>query len=93
MIYLDNSATTQVDKDVAMTACEVMTEVYGNPSSPYLLGRDALGRLTAARQQVAQVIGAPTRQIFFTSGGTEANNLAIRGSVLAAGQRGETRAG
>ena len=51
MIYLDNSATTQVDKDVAMTACEVMTEVYGNPSSPYLLGRDALGRLTAARQQ------------------------------------------
>ena len=44
MIYLDNSATTQVDKDVAMTACEVMTEVYGNPSSPYLLGRDALGR-------------------------------------------------
>lgn len=66
MIYLDNSATTQVDQDVAGIACEVMTEVYGNPSSPYLLGRDALGRLTAARQQVAQVIGAPTRQIFFT---------------------------
>ena len=60
MIYLDNSATTQVDQDVAGIACEVMTEVYGNPSSPYLLGRDALGRLTAARQQVAQVIGAPT---------------------------------
>ena len=88
MIYLDNSATTQVDQDVAGTACEVMTEVYGNPSSPYLLGRDALGRLTAARQQVAQVIGAPTRQIFFTSGGTEANNLAIRGSVLAARKEG-----
>ena len=42
MIYLDNSATTQVDQDVAGTACEVMTEVYGNPSSPYLLGRDAM---------------------------------------------------
>ena len=54
-IYLDNSATTQVDQDVAGIACEVMTEVYGNPSSPYLLGRDALGRLTAARQQVAPV--------------------------------------
>ena len=91
MIYLDNSATTQVDQDVAGTACEVMTEVYGNPSSPYLLGRDALGRLTAARQQVAQVIGAPTRQIFFTSGGTEANNLAIRGSVLAARKEGRLR--
>ena len=91
MIYLYNSATTQVDQDVAGTACEVMTEVYGNPSSPYLLGRDALGRLTAARQQVAQVIGAPTRQIFFTSGGTEANNLAIRGSVLAARKEGRLR--
>ena len=91
MIYLDNSATTQVDQDVAGTACEVMTEVYGNPSSPYLLGRDALGRLTAARQQVAQVIGAPTRQIFFTSGGTEANNLAIRGSVLAARAEGRNK--
>lgn len=90
MIYLDNSATTQVDEDVARTACEVMTEIYGNPSSPYLLGRDALGRLTAARHQVAQVIGAPTRQIFFTSGGTEANNLAIRGSVLGARGKGKT---
>ena len=93
MIYLDNSATTQVDKDVAMTACEVMTEVYGNPSSPYLLGRDALGRLTAARQQVAQVI-APLpgrsslhqevlRPITWPSG--EASWLP--------GERGETRAG
>lgn len=64
MIYLDNSATTQVDEDAARTAYKVMTEVYGNPSSPYMLGRDALGWLTAARHQVAQVIGAPARQLF-----------------------------
>lgn len=89
MIYLDNSATTQVDEDTARTACQIMTEIYGNPSSPYMLGRDALGRLTAARHQVAQVIGAPARRIFFTSGGTEANNLAIRGSVL--GGRGKVK--
>ena len=65
MIYLDNSATTQVDEDTAMAAYQSMTETYGNPSSPYLLGREALGCLTAARHQVAQVIGAPARRIFF----------------------------
>lgn len=91
MIYLDNSATTQVDEDAARTAYKVMTEVYGNPSSPYMLGRDALGWLTAARHQVAQVIGAPARQLFFTSGGTEANNLAVRGSVLTAREKGKKR--
>ena len=79
MIYLDNSATTQVDADVAKSAYEIMTECYGNPSSPYLLGREALLRLTSARHQVAQVISAPTERLFFTSGGTEANNLAIQG--------------
>lgn len=83
MIYLDNSATTQVDEDVARAAFEAMTVNYGNPSSPYMLGRDALTLLTQARHQVAQVIGAPTRRLFFTSGGTEANNLAVRGSLLA----------
>ena len=82
MIYLDNSATTQVDEDVARAAFEAMTVNYGNPSSPYMLGRDALTLLTQARHQVAQVIGAPTRRLFFTSGGTEANNLAVRGSLL-----------
>ncbi len=82
MIYLDNSATTQVDEDVARAAFEAMTVNYGNPSSPYMLGRDAL-TLLVGRHQVAQVIGAPTRRLFFTSGGTEANNLAVRGSLLA----------
>ena len=85
MIYLDNSATTQVDKDVAMTACEVMTEVYGNPSSPYLLGRDALGRLTAARPLPGRssLHQEVLRPITWPSG--EASWLP--------GERGETRAG
>lgn len=88
MIYLDNSATTQVDADVAQAACEMMTVCYGNPSSPYMLGRDALQKLTAARNQVAKVISAPTDRIFFTSGGTEANNLAVLGVMSKANMNG-----
>lgn len=89
MIYLDNSATTQVDDDVAEIAYEMMTECYGNPSSPYMLGRDALLRITSARNQVAKVISAPTERLFFTSGGTEANNIAIQGTMLRRGMKGK----
>lgn len=81
MIYLDNCATTEVDIDVADSAYKMMTECYGNASSPYGFGRDALHKITEARYQVAQVIAAPTERVFFTSGGTEANNLAIQGSL------------
>lgn len=81
MIYFDNSATTKVDQDVAEKAMEMMLECYGNPSSPYLLGGEALERLTQARFYIAQVISAPTSSIYFTSGGTESNNLAIMGTV------------
>ncbi|MEF9945544.1 MAG: cysteine desulfurase family protein [Lachnospiraceae bacterium] len=81
MIYLDNSATTKVDQDVAEIAVRMMTREFANPSSPYLLGRDALQFITQARYHIAKVISAPTRRIFFTSGGTESNNLAIQGSV------------
>lgn len=64
MIYLDNCATTEVDEDVAYAAFEMMREFYGNPSSPYGLGRTALRKITEARHQVAQVIGAPTERLF-----------------------------
>ncbi|RGY98283.1 cysteine desulfurase family protein [Clostridium sp. AM58-1XD] len=78
-IYFDNSATTQVDDDIAQTACDVMVNNFGNPSSPYHLGREALHILTRARQQVAMTISAPTKDVYFTSGGTESNNLAVFG--------------
>lgn len=89
MIYLDNCATTQVDEEVAYAAYEMMEKYYGNPSSPYGLGRETLRKITEARHQVAQVIAAPTERIFFTSGGTEANNLAIQGTLNAAAQKGK----
>lgn len=88
MIYLDNCATTAVDEDVAYAAFEMMRKFYGNPSSPYGLGREVLRRVTEARHQVAQVIGAPTERLFFTSGGTEANNLALQGTLAALNKKG-----
>ena len=81
--YLDNSATTRVCTAAADAAYRVMTEVYGNPSSLHTLGFRAEQELTAARRQVATLIGAAEGEITFTSGGTEANNLAIFGAVAA----------
>lgn len=82
-VYLDNSATTQVSREAADKAYRLMTEVYGNPSSLHAMGFQAERELTAARGSVAQLMGVPAECVVFTSGGTEANNLAILGSVAA----------
>ena len=81
MVYFDNSSTTRTDTEVAALAVAAMTEDFGNPSSLHMLGTRALDMLTAARHQIAKVISAPTKCVFFTSGGTEANNLAILGAL------------
>lgn len=81
--YLDNSATTRVCGAAADKAYQMMTENYGNPSSLHSLGFRAEQELTAARKAVADLMGAQPEQIWFTSGGTEANNLAIFGAVAA----------
>ena len=81
--YLDNSATTRVCAAAADAAYRMMTEVYGNPSSLHTLGFRAEQEITAARRQVSALIGAEEGEITFTSGGTEANNLAIFGAVAA----------
>ena len=80
-IYLDNAATTRAAPEVADTVAQVLTSEYGNPSSPHALGARAARLVEAARRQVARLIGASENEIVFTSGGTEANNLAIRGVV------------
>lgn len=77
--YLDNSATTRVCEAAADKAYAVMTEIYGNPSSLHSMGFRAEQEMTAARAAVGKLIGAPPERLFFTSGGTEANNLAILG--------------
>ncbi|MBR6521637.1 MAG: cysteine desulfurase [Oscillospiraceae bacterium] len=77
MIYLDNSATTKVCPEAARAVMEAMIENYGNPSSGHALGRTAGELLTASRDKVAKALGAVREEIFFTSGGTEADNWAI----------------
>lgn len=80
-IYLDNNATTPVAAEVAESMVEVLREVYGNPSSLHRVGQLANFRVEQARQQVATLIGASPREIVFTSCGTEATNLAVRGTL------------
>lgn len=76
-IYLDNGATTRVDPQVADLARRTMEEAYGNPSSAHRLGAQAARALAGARAQVAAALGATPAEVTFTSGGTEANALAL----------------
>lgn len=78
-IYLDHAATTPVDPRVLEVMLPFFTTRYGNPSSPYALGRDARAALDWARGTIAGIIGCQARDIVMTSGATEANNLAIKG--------------
>ena len=86
--YLDNSATTRVSEAAAEKALEMMTTEYANPSSLHSLGFSAAKELETARERVATPLGADPTEIIFTSGGTEANNLAILGTIDAMKRRG-----
>lgn len=87
-VYLDNSATTKVSDEVVNAMLPYFTEKYGNPSSLHTAGRDAREALETARTQVADAVGANPAEIVFTSGGTEADNIAILGGVLANKKKG-----
>ena len=78
-IYVDNAATTQVDEKVIESMLPYMRSKYGNASSLHFFGREAYQGLEKARQQVADLLNASTKEIIFTSGGTESDNLAIKG--------------
>ncbi len=82
-IYLDNNATTRVAPEVLEAMLPCYQEAYGNASSVHAFGQEAKGLLDSARQQVALLLGAEPNEIVFTSGGTESDNLAIRGVVEA----------
>ncbi len=87
-IYLDHAATTPVRPEVREAMLPYLTEVFGNPSSAHAFGRAARDALDGAHERVASALGAEPREIVFTSGGTEANNLAIKGAAWAAKARG-----
>ena len=89
MIYLDNSATTKPCKEAAEAVTNAMTELWGNPSALYSFGLEANRALQLARRQVAAALGAETDRVFFTSGGTEADNWAVFGTVKRFGKRGK----
>lgn len=87
-IYFDNSSTTKVCQEAADKVMEMMTVNYGNPSSLHTMGYRAERELTAARNLIAAQIGARSEEIYFTSGGTESNNIALFGAAYARRKRG-----
>jgi cysteine desulfurase len=87
-IYLDHAATTPLRPDVLEAMLPYLTEVYGNPSSAHAVGRAARAALDEAHESVAARLGAEPREVVFTSGGTEANNLALKGAAWAGKARG-----
>src|SRR5215471_4035280 len=88
-IYLDNSATTRVDDQVVMAMWPFFTDVFGNASSTHQWGQRARQAVEDARRQVAGLINAQPSEITFVSGGTEADNLAIRGIAEAHRNHGQ----
>ena len=86
-IYLDNAATTSLDKEVLEAMLPYMTTHFGNPSSIYSYGRETRLAVENARKSVARLLGAHPGEIFFTSGGTEANNTAILAAIRDQGCR------
>ena len=88
-VYLDNSATTKVDPQVFETMKPYFCEVYGNPNSLHEWGREARVAVDKAREQVAGLINAEPKDIIFTGGGSEGDNLAIKGTAWAMREKGK----
>ena len=87
-IYLDNAATTRTSQEVVDAMLPYFTESYGNPSSIYELGQRSKEAITKAREEIAKVIGAKTEEIYFTAGGSEADNWAIKAAYEAYKNKG-----
>lgn len=88
MIYLDHNATTPIAPEVSEAMAPYAEEQYGNPSSNHVLGRAAKEAVENARQQVASLLGCLPREIVFTSGGTESNNMVIKGVAHSNAEKG-----
>lgn len=89
MIYLDNGATTPVHERIKSVVIDMLSNTIGNPSSLHQLGLDAEKRIKEARFQVAKLFGAKEKNVIFTSGGSESNNLAIKGTLGTYSNRGK----
>ncbi|WP_050616062.1 cysteine desulfurase family protein [Bacillus testis] len=89
MIYFDNSATTLPYKEVIDSFTQSSTKFFGNPSSLHGIGASAEKLMSMARKQIASILKVEEQEIYFTSGGTEGNNISIKGTALAFKQRGK----
>lgn len=89
MIYADNAATTRMSEAAVAAMLPAMREGYGNPSSLYAFGQEAKERLEAAREQIARCLGCDAREVTFTSGGSEADNQALRSAAALGARRGK----
>lgn len=89
IVYADNAATTAVSKPVLDAMLPYFTEHYGNPSSIYSIGRDTRAAIDEAREKTAKALGAAPEEIYFTSGGSEADGWAIRGIAMANQKKGK----
>lgn len=87
-VYLDNSATTRVLPEVAELMVKIMCEDYGNPSSLHMKGVQAENYLRYAKETLAKILKVSEKEIFFTSGGTESDNMALMGCAFANSRRG-----
>jgi cysteine desulfurase len=89
IVYLDHSATTPTDPRVIEAMMPYFSEIYGNPSSAHSFGRKAEAAIETARESVARIINCKPSEVIFTSGGSESDNLAIRGAAWTARHRGQ----
>ena len=88
-VYLDNSATTRLDDEVMKAMTPYFSEIYGNASSLHAFGREALEAVDKSRETIASLLGAYPNEIYFTSGGTESDNWALKGAAKAYGKYGK----
>lgn len=89
-IYLDNAATTKTSQEVVDAMLPYFTENYGNASSIYEVGQRSKEAITTAREDIAKVLGAKTEEIYFTAGGSEADNWALKAAFEAYSKRAIT---
>lgn len=87
-VYLDNNATTKLDREVLDSMMPYMTEIFGNASSHHSFGQEAAKGMNEAREKIAELLGVTAKEIIFTGSGVEADNLAIRGIAKAYKNRG-----
>jgi cysteine desulfurase len=88
-VYMDHAATTSTKPEVAEAMRSFLKENFGNPSSMYSIGREAREAVESAREQLAKVLGADPEEIYFTSGGTESDNWAVKGTAFARRKEGK----